>query len=446
MSALPALTQVEFDYATLESETRIVVQQRTRELRDEQSKLQGLFKETAESVWRTGDILRDVRDHLDHGKFLTWLDAEFHELSRTEAYRFIHVAENIKFATVANIDVGLKTLYMMAAPGTPEEARCEIEDKALLARVTSTTAAAIIAKHKQPELPPGKKWKQYDTPFYNGQKWTIATVNPSSDTFNLTSFMGGLKQPNVKASELFETYAAWKADYDAKYPPTSPEDPSPPFIAPPPFDAAGNATPHPPPAAPAKPLGITDLIKLKFIEAGIVPVRIVAHTKELEHTYSVAFNSNGTREQADGEAKTYAALIETLGYKVLNSGSDIAPGSQTLGIGGENTPMVHFANAGYVAPTHAETGSDPTSPSTTEKPADLSEETPDQPTDKIAVIPQAEMLEKYYHFTNTIPTVGASNPDGNRFEAPYLLGMYKIVVTIEPLVINTAKSTETAEV
>lgn len=427
MSALPEIQLAPFDYAALDLETRIKVEQRVTEIRS-------LTRKVAQDVFEMGAKFYEVRDLLRHNK-----DFSFQRWFETEGFKkqFVYNAIGVYqlFANRPNfgqLEADISALYLLVSPSVDPDKR-----EALL--LEADAGKALVYSHVKTELAkaPEKKWKAYDYCFYNGQRWKITEHNPSDDTFNLYLEIAKIPANHIKASELYESYDAWKAAYNAAHPSASPEVTEPPFVAPNPFNAAGVATPQNPPIAEPKPvLTVTDLIKLKFIEAGVIPIKIVAHQGDWKSTYSAGFNSDGTHEEADGEAKTYAALIETLGYKIINSGADIAPGSQTIGIGGENTPIVHFANAGYVTPATGETGSGQPSPSTPQKDADLREESPARSDDKLAIIPQAEMLEKYYRFTNTISDVGAKNPEGNRFEAPYFLGGYKIVVTIEPLVIE----------
>jgi hypothetical protein len=59
-----------FDYARLDAETRIVVQQRTSEIR-------GLMRRAAQDIIDIGLKLIEVKGRLPHGAFGAWLGAEF---------------------------------------------------------------------------------------------------------------------------------------------------------------------------------------------------------------------------------------------------------------------------------------------------------------------------------------------------------------------------------
>jgi hypothetical protein len=138
-----------FDYEQLDSETRIVVQQRTGEIKD-------LVRTTAENVVRIGEKLAEVRERLDNGRFQAWLSGEF-DWSRRTAYNFISVYEQFggDRAKFAQLDIATSALYLLAAPSTPAEARAEVLDRAEQGeRITHSTAKEIVEEHKPPPPPP----------------------------------------------------------------------------------------------------------------------------------------------------------------------------------------------------------------------------------------------------------------------------------------------------
>ena len=69
MSKSPALEVNDF-YASLDVEARIVVQQRTSEIKT-------LMRRTAQDIFDIGQKLIEVKAQLDHGLFGVWLQAEF---------------------------------------------------------------------------------------------------------------------------------------------------------------------------------------------------------------------------------------------------------------------------------------------------------------------------------------------------------------------------------
>lgn len=140
--ALPPL----FDYSALTSESRIVVMQKTSEIKT-------LIRRSVQDIIDIGTKLIEVKDQLGHGEFGKWLSAEFNWNERT-ARRFMSVADAFKTDTVSDLKIGAKALYLLAAPSTPDEAREEALEIAKSGEtITYTTAKAIVAQHKPAEPP-----------------------------------------------------------------------------------------------------------------------------------------------------------------------------------------------------------------------------------------------------------------------------------------------------
>lgn len=133
-----------FDYAALDSETRIVVQQRTTEIK-------ALMKRAASDIIEIGQKLIEVKARLGHGKFGAWLEAEFDWTERT-AQRFIVVAD--RFTKNDNLSAfAPSALYLLAAPSTPDSAREEALERAEQGEpITHQTAREIVTNHRPPQL------------------------------------------------------------------------------------------------------------------------------------------------------------------------------------------------------------------------------------------------------------------------------------------------------
>lgn len=133
-----------FDYAALDAETRIVVQQRTTEIK-------ALMKRAASDIIEIGQKLIEVKARLGHGQFTGWFEAEL-GLERTMATKFIQVAE--RFGAVDMLKISTfapSALYLLAAPSTPESAREEaIERAGTGEQITHAAARSIVAEHKAP--------------------------------------------------------------------------------------------------------------------------------------------------------------------------------------------------------------------------------------------------------------------------------------------------------
>jgi hypothetical protein len=104
-----------FDYNTLDAETRIVVQQRTGEIK-------ALMRTTAQGIIDIGAKLIEVKQKLEHGQFGGWLKIEFDWTPRT-AQRFIGVTEHFKNDNLSHLNIAPSALYLLAAPSTPDEVR-----------------------------------------------------------------------------------------------------------------------------------------------------------------------------------------------------------------------------------------------------------------------------------------------------------------------------------
>lgn len=133
-----------FDYSTLDSETRTIVQQRTTEIKR-------LVRRTIEDVVEIGRNLAEVRDKLKQDKgngFEDWLNTEF-DWSRRTAYQIINVYEQFGCANFAHTDIALSALYLLASPSVPEEIRTEALEAAKSVKLTHAMAKELIESHKR---------------------------------------------------------------------------------------------------------------------------------------------------------------------------------------------------------------------------------------------------------------------------------------------------------
>lgn len=131
-----------FEYSQLEQSDREFVQGRTNEIK-------ALVKRSAQDIIDIGQMLIEVKERLPHGMFEGWLDSEF-EMSIRMARNFMSVTETFKSATVADLNLSPKVLYLLAAPSTPDEARTETIDRATQGEtITHRTAKEIVKVHKE---------------------------------------------------------------------------------------------------------------------------------------------------------------------------------------------------------------------------------------------------------------------------------------------------------
>jgi phage N-6-adenine-methyltransferase len=131
-------------YAGLDLETRIVVRQRTSEIKT-------LMQRTAHDLIEIGQKLVEVKARLSHGLFGAWLQAEF-EWSERTAQRYMSVAQAFKSDTVSVLaNAEARALYLLAAPSTPESVREEAVQRAETGeRLTYKAAREMVREHKWP--------------------------------------------------------------------------------------------------------------------------------------------------------------------------------------------------------------------------------------------------------------------------------------------------------
>ncbi len=139
---MTAIQTTLFDYAALDSETRIVVQQRTSEIK-------ALMKRAASDIIDIGQKLIEVKARLGHGNFQGWLTGEF-EWSVHTARNFMRVAET--FGEKDKISLfAPSALYLLAAPSTPEAVRAEAIDRAEQGEAITYSAARDLIEQAQEE-------------------------------------------------------------------------------------------------------------------------------------------------------------------------------------------------------------------------------------------------------------------------------------------------------
>lgn len=128
-----------FDYTPLDSQTRVVVQQRTSELKS-------LMRRTAQDIIEIGQKLIEVREELGYGNFRKWLKDEF-SWSHPAATKFIQVAQQFGCINFMQVDIAASALYLLAAPSTPEEARLEALERAEQGEAITYALAKQIRSH-----------------------------------------------------------------------------------------------------------------------------------------------------------------------------------------------------------------------------------------------------------------------------------------------------------
>lgn len=107
-----------FDYGVLDTAT-------AEYLRERADKIHKLARITAQGIVLIGEYLSDAKERVGHGRFLDWIKQEFGWAERS-ARRFMEVHEAFKSAKLADLQIDVSALYLIAAPKTPEPVRTEV--------------------------------------------------------------------------------------------------------------------------------------------------------------------------------------------------------------------------------------------------------------------------------------------------------------------------------
>ncbi len=135
-----------FDYDILGSEQRLVVKQRTEEIKER-------LKRSAQDIWEIGQKLFEVRSQLAYGQFDSWLTTEF-GWSRRTAYNFVRVYEAFpERATVAQVSIAASALYQLSSPSTPQKVREDFIQRAKDGeKITRQDIRSASKQQKSPSL------------------------------------------------------------------------------------------------------------------------------------------------------------------------------------------------------------------------------------------------------------------------------------------------------
>ncbi|BAZ70886.1 DUF3102 domain-containing protein [Mastigocladus laminosus UU774] len=135
-----------FDYSVLTPQVRILVQDKTSELKS-------LMRRSGQDIIDIGQKLTEVKQQLGHGNFRAWLKAEFDWSIRTAA-RFMQVAIQFKGVNLADLNISISALYLLAEPSTPEKVRkIALEIAKEGENITHTKARAIISSNQESAQP-----------------------------------------------------------------------------------------------------------------------------------------------------------------------------------------------------------------------------------------------------------------------------------------------------
>lgn len=108
-----------YDYSRLPAEQRSLAEQAARTIKPR-------LRRAAEDIFVIGAALNGVKAELEHGRFGEWLAVEF-GLSQRMAQHFMNVATRLQAKSEKFSLLPPSTLYLLAAPTTPETAIRTVE-------------------------------------------------------------------------------------------------------------------------------------------------------------------------------------------------------------------------------------------------------------------------------------------------------------------------------
>lgn len=116
-----AAVDLHYDYSTVAEAYREAVRRSALVIKPR-------LKRAAEDIFVIGKELNAAKVLLPHGEYTKWLDVEF-GLSDRMAQRFVNVYERLGFKSDKLSDLPPSTLYLLAAPSTPDEAIKAVEQQ-----------------------------------------------------------------------------------------------------------------------------------------------------------------------------------------------------------------------------------------------------------------------------------------------------------------------------
>jgi N6-adenosine-specific RNA methylase IME4 len=123
-------------------------------LSERAERIRMLGRRVIADVIEIGRLLSECKARLAHGHWLPWLEREFGWTDKT-AERFIAVYQLCigKFDKLSNLDLPVSSLYLLAAPSTPEAARSEVIARAEAGeRLACSGVSEIISRHSRSDI------------------------------------------------------------------------------------------------------------------------------------------------------------------------------------------------------------------------------------------------------------------------------------------------------
>ena len=167
-----------FNYASLDQTTAEFLLQETKEIKS-------LMKRTVEGIIETGERLHRVKQRLQHGEFMTWVENEI-KCHYSTALHFMRVWETFgeQKEQIADVGINVSVLYLLSAPSMPEELRTEIVEMAKAGNPVSFAEAKRLKKEYT---------ERQSDDSYTEKQGTITTIEIAADS---ASTLAETSKPN----------------------------------------------------------------------------------------------------------------------------------------------------------------------------------------------------------------------------------------------------------
>jgi Protein of unknown function (DUF3102) len=213
---LPAPVSSSFDYSILAPESAQFVRQRTDEIQSLMNETINLVERTLHNRAKIGKRLIEIKEELEHGQWLNWIEAFFPWGERT-AQDFVKIASNPQYEIIADLEVAPTVGIILSSLKTPQQAgQVTLEAAELVKKgekLTVKKAKELRDKHLSQQKTPRKEKKtikakplastveiidaELESPPSHSSRVQPASSTPSTST---VSFLDEVQQPpEVKA-------------------------------------------------------------------------------------------------------------------------------------------------------------------------------------------------------------------------------------------------------
>ncbi|WP_019500927.1 DUF3102 domain-containing protein [Pseudanabaena sp. PCC 6802] len=116
-------------------------------LRDRAQEIRNTVKRIPYAIASVGAMLLEVKERVEHGKFLAWMKREL-DWDERMAQRFMQVARRLNPTTLSDLQIQPSALYLLTAPSTPDEVLENAIEVAQDQEVTLKLAKALLKPKK----------------------------------------------------------------------------------------------------------------------------------------------------------------------------------------------------------------------------------------------------------------------------------------------------------